>query len=216
MTVDRQIQELVLATLEHEPGVDAAQIGVSVVDGVVTLQGSVPSFRQKWLAERAARHLATVRAVANDLEVVRAEAQTSDATIAQAVADAIARESAVPAGRVKATVRRGWVVLSGTTTWAFQRAAAEGAARSVAGVKGVANSVTIEPQISIGDLHARIEEAFRRAAEADAHGVKVEARDGTVVLSGTVHSHNEREAAERAAATAPGVNRVDDRLIVAP
>jgi osmotically-inducible protein OsmY len=86
----------------------------------------------------------------------------------------------------------------------------------VAGVKGVANSITIEPPISIGDLHTRIEAAFRHAAEADAHGINIDAKDGTVVLSGTVHSSNEREAAERAALTTPGVNRVDDRLIVAP
>jgi osmotically-inducible protein OsmY len=216
MTLDRRIQQMVLATLEHEPGLDAAQIGVSVVDAVVTLQGTVPGFRQKWLAERAARHIASVRAVANDLDVIRADASASDATIAQAVADALDSESAVPAGRVKATVRHGWLVLNGTTTWAFQRAAAERAARRVAGVKGVANSITIEPQLSVGDLQARIEEAFRRTAEVDAHGVKVEARNGTVVLSGTVRSYNEREAAERAAATAPGVSQVDDRLIVAP
>jgi osmotically-inducible protein OsmY len=216
MSIDRRLQEQVLAALEYVPGLDAAQIGVSVLDGVVTLQGVVPTFRQKWLAECAARHLPSVRAVANDLEVARPESPATDAVIAQAVADAIERDNAVPAGRVKATVRHGWVTLTGTTTWPFQRVAAERAAAGVDGVKGVANSVAIEPQVSVGDLHARIEAALRQAAELDANGIKVDAHGGVVVLSGTVHSASERDAAERAALTAPGVSWVDDRLIVAP
>ena len=212
MTLDRWRQELVLEALEREPGIDAAQIGVSVLDGVVTLRGRVATIRQKWLAERTARHCASVRAIANDLEV--AHVDTSDAVIAQAVADAIEWDSAIPAGRVKATIRNGWVTLNGTTTWQFQRAAAERAVRQVAGVKGVANSIVVE-QVSVDDLQARIEDAFRHVAEADAHAVKVESHNGTVVLSGTVHSDAEREAAERALLAAPGVNRLDDQLRVA-
>jgi osmotically-inducible protein OsmY len=216
MTIDRRLQEQVLAALEREPGVDAGHVGVSVVDGVVTLQGLVATFRQKWLAERAARRLVGVRALANDLEVAGTTASVSDAVIAHAVADALKWDSAIPAGRVKATVRHGWVTLTGTTTWQFQRSAAERAAAMVHGVRGVANSIAIEPHVSIGDLQSRIEDALRHAAEADAHGIRIEARNGTVVLSGTVHSVSEREAAERAALTAPGVSRVDDRLVVEP
>jgi osmotically-inducible protein OsmY len=215
MSNDRRLQEQVLATLEREPGVDAAQIGVSAHDGVVTLQGIVPTFRQKWLAERAARHVPSVRAVANDLEVARPELAT-DGVVAQAVADAIDREPAVPTGRVKVTVRHGWVTLTGTTSWPFQRAAAERAVANVPGVKGISNSVAVEPQISVGALRTRIEAALRLAAELDAHGITVEAHEGSVVLSGVVHSASEREAAERAALAHPGVSRVDDRLIVAP
>jgi osmotically-inducible protein OsmY len=216
MTIDRRLQDQVFAALERELGVDAAQIGVSVVDGVVTLQGLVPTFRQKWLAERAARRLVGVRALANDLEVASTRLTTSDAAIAQEVANALEEDGAIPTGRVQATVRHGWVTLTGTTTWPFQRSAAERAAALVHGVKGIANSITLEPQISVGDLQARIEAALRQAAETDALGISIEARDGTVVLSGTVRSASEREAAERAARSAPGVNRVDDRLRVAP
>jgi osmotically-inducible protein OsmY len=215
MSNDRRVQERVLEALERESGLDAAQIGVSVLDGVVTLQGIVPTFRQKWLAERAARRLLLVRAVANDLEVARPDTAPSDAAIAQAVANAIERDDVVPTGRVKATVRHGWVTLSGTTTWQFQRTAAERAAGRVAGVKGVANSIVVESQIIVRDLQTRIEAALRQAAERDAHGIAVEAHDGTVVLSGIVHSVCERDAAERAALSAPGVSRVDDRLVVA-
>jgi osmotically-inducible protein OsmY len=216
MTLDRRVQEQVLAALEREPGVDAAQIGVSVVDGVVTLYGTVPTFRQKWLAERVARRLLAVRAVANDLEVARAETTTTDAVIAQAVANALEWDSAIPNGRVKATVRHGWVTLTGTTTWQFQRQAAERAAQRVEGVRGVANSITVEPQVSVGDLKTRIEEALRRTAELDAHAIRIETHDGVVVLSGTVHSKVERDAAEAAAIAAPGVSKVDDRITIAP
>jgi osmotically-inducible protein OsmY len=216
MSIDRRLQEQVLTALERELGVDAAQVGVSARDGVVTLHGLVPTFRQKWLAERAARRLREVRAVANDLEVVRLDAPANDALIAQAVADAIDWDDAVPTGRVKATVRHGWVTLTGTATWQFQRAAAERAAARVAGVKGVSNSIVVESEISVPELHARIEAAFRQAAEIDAHAVAVEAHAGTVVLSGIVHSANERAAAERAVLATPGVARVDDRLVVAP
>lgn len=216
MTIQRRLQEQVLAALEREPGVDAAQIGVSVADGVVSLQGHVPTFRHKWLAERAARRLLGVRAIANDIEVAGTDAGVSDQSIARAVADALEWDSAIPHGRVKATVRHGWVTLTGTTTWQFQRSAAERAAALVTGVKGVANSIILEQELNISDLQVRIEAALRHAAEADAHGITIEAREGTVVLSGTVHSKSEREAAERAARTAPGVSRVDDRLVVAP
>ena len=215
MSIDRRLQEQVLAALEREPGLDAAQVGVSAHEGVITLQGIVPTFRQKWLAERTARQLPLVRAVANDLEVARPEL-TTDAVVAQAVMDAIERDPAVPTHRVKATVRQGWVTLTGTTTWPFQRAAAERAAAHVPGVKGVSNSVGVEPQLSVGALRTRIEAALRLAAEIDAHGITVEAHDGIVVLSGIVHSASERAAAEHAALTHPGVSRVDDRLIVAP
>lgn len=215
MSIDRRLQEEVLATLEREPGIDAAEIGVSAHDGVVTLQGIVPTFRQKWLAERAARHVPSVRAVANVLEVARPDL-TADALVAQAAADAIQRDPAVPTGRVKATVRHGWVTLTGTTTWPFQRAAAERAVTRVPGVKGVSNSIGVEPQISVGALRTRIEAALRLAAELDAHRITVEAHGGTVVLSGVVHSVSERDAAEQAVLATPGVNRVDDQLIVAP
>src|SRR5262245_18937114 len=107
MSIDRRLQDQVLAALARELGVDAAQVGVSAHDGVATLQGIVPTFRQKWLAERAASHVPSVRAVANDLEVARPDL-TTDPVIAQAVADAIEQDDAVPAGRVKTTVRHGW------------------------------------------------------------------------------------------------------------
>ncbi len=215
MKTDRQLQDQVLQALEWEPGVDAADIGVSVDDGVVTLRGDVATLREKWLAERTARHIYGVRAVANDLQVTPGDAGVrTDSAIAQAVANAIEWDSALPDGAVKATVRNGWVTLNGTVMWQYQKAAAERAVQHLYGVKGVNNSILVKPEVSPGDVKAKIESAFRRSAEIDADRVKVETRDGTVVLRGTVHSLIERDEAERAAWAAPGVTRVEDHLIV--
>jgi osmotically-inducible protein OsmY len=153
MTIDRHIQERVLAALEWEPGVSAEQIGVTVVDGVVTLQGVVTTLREKYLAERIARRLSLVRAVANDLEVAPGPAGSrNDSAIAAAAANALEWDSALPNGSIKATVRNGWVTLTGTAAWAYQRSAAERAIRNLNGVKGIANHVVIEPAPKASDV----------------------------------------------------------------
>jgi osmotically-inducible protein OsmY len=217
MKTDREIQEQVLAALEWEPGVHAEHIGVTVVDGVVTLQGLVTTLREKFLAEHTVCGVHSVRAVANDLDVAPVpSAARSDSTIAAAAANALDWDSAIPDGAIKATVRNGWVTLTGAVGWAYQRSAAERAIRNLNGIKGISNAVVIEPVVSVADVKASIERAFNRSAEIDAQRVNVDARDGTVILTGHVHSFTEREAAERAAWAAPGVTNVDDRLLVAP
>jgi osmotically-inducible protein OsmY len=217
MKTDRELQEQVLQALEWEPGVDAADVGVSIDDGVVTLRGDVGTLREKWLAERAARHVAGVRAVANDLEVAPDEGGArTDSAIAQAVANALEWDSALPDGAVTATVRHGWVTLNGTVPWHYQRVAAERAVQHLFGVKGINNSIVVKPHVTPGDVKAKIESAFKRSAELDAARVSVETRDGAVILRGTVHSLIERDEAERAAWAAPGVTRVEDHLLVVP
>ena len=217
MKLDRHIQEQVLAALEWEPGVHAEHIGVTVVDGVVTLQGIVTTLREKYLAERIARRLYSVRAVANDLTVAPdAAASRSDSAIAAAAANALEWDSAIPDGAVKATVRAGWVTLTGTVSWAYQRSAAERVVRDLTAVKGISNDVVIRPAVNVDDIKSGIERAFRRSAEIDAERVNVDTDGGTIVLTGKVHSLTERDAAERVAWSAPGVTSVDDRLVVAP
>ncbi len=217
MKIDREIQQHVIGALGRDPGLDAARIGVSVTDCVVTLQGTVTTLRQKWLAERAARRIALVRAVANDVEVEPDEHRSrSDTAIAGAAATALEWDSAVPDDNVKATVRHGWVTLTGNVTWPYQKTAAEHAVDRLNGVKGVANSIVVAPSANTADVKAEIEAAFRRSAELDARQIAVDAHGGTVILTGTVRSLHERDEAEQAARTAPGVTRVDDRLEVAP
>lgn len=217
MKSDRELQEQILAALEWEPGVDAAGIGVSVNDGVVTLQGTVPTFIQRSTAERTARHLFGVRAVANDIQVTPTVAGSrTDSAIAQAAATALEWDAAVPDDAIKPTVSNGWVTLNGSVGWQFQMSAAVRAVEHLVGVKGVTNAIILKPQVSAGDVKTKIENAFKRSAEIDAQRVKVETKDGGVILTGTVHSLVEKDEAERAAWAAPGVTRVDDRLMVTP
>jgi osmotically-inducible protein OsmY len=132
------------------------------------------------------------------------------------VASALEWDSSVPDNAVKATVSNGWITLNGAVEWQYQKSAAEEAVRHLYGVKGVTNAIDLTPRLSVGDVRAKIESAFKRSAEIDARRVNVEVRDGGVILTGTVHSLSERAEAERAAWAAPGVTRVDDRLEVAP
>jgi osmotically-inducible protein OsmY len=216
-TANRELQEMVLNALEWEPGIDAGSIGVTVREGVVTLTGQATTLYGKWTAERAARHVYGVRAVANDIEVSPDETtRRTDSDIAQAAANALLWNASVPLNSVKVTVRQGWLTLTGTVDWHYQRLAAERAVEHLYGVKGVANSVALKPHASATDVKAKIELAFKRSAEVDATHVQVEAIDGQVILRGTVKSLNEREEAERAAWAAPGVKAVDDRIVVAP
>ena len=208
-----ELQHQVLAELEWEPGVDAAQIGVVVNDGVVTLTGTVPTYAQKLNAERAVRRLPGVKALVSELEVRPAlGAVRTDTDIARAVVQALEWDVAVPHEKIKARVVDGWVTLEGEVNFQFQRAAAERAIGNLAGVKGVSNFITIKPSVRPGDVKSRIEAAFRRSAEIDAGNVQVETHDGQVTLRGRVRTWAEREEAERAAWAAPGVSELKDEI----
>lgn len=194
MKSDRNLQDEVLAALEWEPGVNAAQIGVTVSDGVVTLRGTVSTLQEKWIAERAARHLVAVRAVANDLDVSpTGNAVRSDSAIAEVAANALEWDSAVPDGAVKVTVRNGWVTLTGTVAHQCEKSAAELVVQRLYGVKGVANSIVVKPRVSADDVTSKIEEALKRSAVIDSQRISVDARDGAVLLTGTVRSCNMRQ-----------------------
>ncbi len=219
MRTDRELQKDVLQALEWEPGVDAAKIGVSVKSGVATLQGTVRSYFEKSTAERVVRHVYGIRAVANDVSVtLDGVASHTDSQIAEAVANAVAWDTAVPLNAVKATVTNGWVALNGEVDWQYQKSAAQIDAERISGVKGVTNLVILKPKPHVSPItvKSKIESAFKRSAEVDSARVKVEAHDGQVILTGTVKSLNERDEAERAAWSAPGVTKVDDRITVSP
>jgi osmotically-inducible protein OsmY len=217
MRTDKQLQEAVLKALDWEPSVNAAQIGVTVQQGVVTLGGHAGTLREKWIAEKTTRHVWGVRAVANDLDVAPDGAKArSDTAIAGAAANALGWNSSIPPESVQITVRDGWVTLTGTVPWQYQKTAAEKAIEHLYGVKGVSNSIVVKAPVAAADVRQKIEEAFKRSADIDAKRIAVEARNGTVVLKGTVHSLSERDAAEHAVWAAPGVIALDDRLVVVP
>lgn len=214
---DKQLQQDVLDALDWEPSIDAAEIGVTVDDGVVTLRGKARTYTEKAAAERVTLRVFGVKALANDLEVrLGKAAERTDSDIAQAVAAALAWNTQVPANRVTVTVSSGWVTLRGDVDWEFQRAAATRAIRYLIGVQGVSSLVVVKPRLSVDDVKTKIEEALRRSAEVDARRIDVRVVNGEVTLSGNVHSWTERDEARRAAWAAPGVKDVQDRLAITP
>jgi osmotically-inducible protein OsmY len=214
---DRELQEHVLSALQWEPSVDAADIGVSVDKGVVTLRGDVKTFAEKATAERVALRVYGVNAVANDINVkIVASPERTDTDVAHAVVSALKWSAVVPDDKINVAVSNGWVTLKGRVDWEYQRAAAVTAVRDILGVRGVTNAIMLEPHVSIPDVKAKIEAALRRSAEVDARRINVVVADDRVILSGNVHSWNERNEARRAAWAAPGVKDVEDRITVVP
>jgi osmotically-inducible protein OsmY len=205
--------------LEWEPAINASRIGVSATpSGIITLTGSVETYAEKMAAERAAKRVLGVRAIANDIEVKLAglSARQTDTDLAQNVLQTLESDIAVPHEKITVEVDAGWVTLGGEVALHFQRAAAEQAVHRLAGVRGVTNGIRLQvrPSLEPADVKSRIEAAFHRSAEIDAHRIEIEARNGTVTLRGQVRTWAEREAAERAAWAAPGVLAVDDELLV--
>lgn len=213
---DTKLQHDVLAELEWDPSIDASKIGVAAKDGVVTLTGSVPTYAEKTIAERAAKRVYTVRAVANDIVVLLAAGERSDTDIATAALDVLRWNTRVPKDRVTVAVRDGWVTLEGDVDAWHQKDAVEHVIRDLVGVVGITNDIKVRSHVKPSDVRSIIEAAFKRSAEIDARRIHVEAHEGTVTLSGNVRSWAEREQAQAAAWSAPGVTAVENRIVVNP
>jgi osmotically-inducible protein OsmY len=211
---DLRVRGEVLRQLDWDPEVDASGIGVAAANGTVTLTGYIDTYAGKLGAERVAKRVRGVRAVANELEV-RLKLARTDPEIATDVARALQLRSTIPEN-VQATVHEGRVTLTGTTSWLFQKDEAERVVRHVPGVRGVHNHVTVLPRATERDVRRRIVEALLRSADVDARRISVNVADSEVVLRGTVATWLQRAAAERAAAAAPGVTTVRNEILVEP
>jgi osmotically-inducible protein OsmY len=215
MDQDRLLQRNVMAELEWEPAVESADIGVAVVDGVVTLNGFVKSYAEKLAAEKAVRRVAGARAIAEELKVRYAsDAKTADHEIAKRILDVFDWNSLIPQDTIQVKVEHGWVSLGGEVKRHYQSKEAARVASQISGVTGVSNRIRIQNAVSAGDVRKRIEDAFERQADLDARSVVISVDGNQVTLGGHVGAWHERRAAERAAWAAPGVTQVIDHIAV--
>jgi osmotically-inducible protein OsmY len=217
MKTDSEIERDVKAELGWNSDLKSTDIAISVKNGVVTLAGFVPRYIDKYEAEKAAKRVAGVLAVANDIEIrLPAVDERPDPEIAREVVTALKNQLPFSHEGIKAVVRNGWVTLEGDVEWQYQRLTAERAVRPLKGVKGIINDIKTKPRVEPSDIKQKIQEAFRRSAEVDANQITVETSGGEVILKGKVRSWIERDEAERVAWRAPGVTKVDDRIVVSP
>jgi len=211
---DVRTRDAVVRQLDWDPGVDSSAIGVAAKGGVVTLTGFIESYAGKLAAERVAKRVRGVRAVANDIEV-RLKLERTDPDLARDVSRALEMRAGVP-DTVQAAVHGGHVTLTGKVSWIAQKKNAEKAVRHVRGVRGIFNHVDVTPDQTHRDVRHRIVEALHRNADVDARHISVSIAGDVALLTGTVRSWFQLEAAEHAASSAPGIRWVDNRLVVHP
>ncbi len=216
MKSDAELKKDVVDELAWDPAVNASAVGVAVRDGVVTLTGHLDTYAEKTAVERVLKRVGGVKAIALELDVRLAPGHVrSDTDIARAAEQALGWNSMVPADKVRVIVDRGWVTLQGQLEWDYQRQSAEKAVRALVGVVGLSNEIAIAPRAAPADVTRRIREALTRQAQREVKHMDVRVNGGTVTLQGQVHSWHERNAAQGAAWSAPGVVQVINELSIA-
>jgi osmotically-inducible protein OsmY len=213
MKTDRQLQQDVMSELAWEPSVTSTEIGVEVKGGVVTLAGHVGSYLEKWEAQRAAQRVSGVKALAVEMDVSLPGSSTrNDVDIARAASNVLQWNTYWPEDQIKVLVENGWITLSGELDWEYQREAAERSVRGLMGVTGISNQIVLKSVATLRPDKSQIEAALKRRIHSDSRHITVEVDGADVILSGTVHSWADREAARNSAWSTPGVRNVADNL----
>ena len=215
MKTDLEIQKDVVEQLKWEPFLNAAQIGVSVKNGIVTLSGQVDAYSKKILAEKAAKKVAGVKAIAEDIQVGLSPAyRKTDAEVAEAVVNALKWHTMIPEEKIRVSVEEGNVKLEGEVEWEYQRNQAKTSVENLSGVKYVTNLITVKPKITPYELQQKITASFQRSANIDAGKITAEVLGGKAILRGKVRSFAEIEDAENAVWSAPGIVSVENKLVI--
>lgn len=215
---DIQIQQDVMRELRWDTRIGSTEVGVEVDKGIVSLTGTVENFAKKHAATEAAHRVAGVLDVANDVQVhLPGSPGHTDTEIARAIRSALEWDAFVPDQRIKSSVSEGWVTLEGEVDFLREREDAGKVVRRLGGVRGVWNQITVKPKkVDPVALRRMIGEALERRAEREADEIGVTVDDGSVTLSGKVHSWLEKNAVVGVIGHAPGVRTVSDKLRIEP
>ncbi|MCY2685875.1 BON domain-containing protein [Salinimicrobium sp. TH3] len=215
MRADQKIKEEVVQQLEWEPHIDATGIGIAVRDGIVTLSGRVGTYYEKLLAEKAVSKVRGVRAVVEKLKTEISQSnERSDETIAKAALNHLKSHSQVPFEQINLKVEEGFITLEGEVDWNYQREAAQKAIQFLTGVRGVKNNLKVRPATKPDDLKRKIRDSFERNAVIDADHIDIKLIGHRIILSGSVHSWLEKKQAEKIALNAPGINKVENNILI--
>lgn len=213
MKTDSEIQKDVMDELKWDPMLTVSEIGVAVKKGVVTLSGMVNTYAKKIAAEKAAKRVAGVKAVAEDIEVkISGMGKKNDTEIAEMVLNELKWHSSVEEDKIKIKVENGWVTLEGEVDWEFQRSAIHNVVENLVGVSGIINNIKVTPRLKSKDIKQKISAAFHRSAMVDSDKIEIDTTGSKVILRGKVRSWAEKKDAEDAAWLAPGVSAVDNQL----
>lgn len=215
MKSDHQLKQDVIAELQWEPAVDENEIGVAVKDGIVTLTGHLKSYAEKHAAEEAAQRVSGIKGLAEEIEVrLPGLSKRSDADIALHAQRGLEWNALVPRDKIQIKVENSWITLSGEVDWNYQRLAAKNALRNLMGVVGISNQIVVKPKVLPKNIKASIEAALQRRAHEETESLSILVSGNEVTLAGSVPSYSERRAAYLAAASAPGVAHVIDKMVV--
>jgi len=216
MKTDHEIQQDVIDELGWEPLLkNSSEIGVAVHDGIVTLGGYVNFYPEKLAAEKAAKRIKGVKAVAMDIDVrLTDEGKLPDSKVAEAVVRALEWNALIPEENIKIKVDNGWVYLDGEVDWLYQKELAEKVITDLSGIRGISNNIKVKPELDTVIVKENIKKALERSANLEADKINIETKGNKVILRGVARSWTEKKAVEKAVASAPGVAEVDDQLSV--
>lgn len=218
MKTNEQLRKDVMEELKWNSELQsvATEIGVATKDGVVTLSGTVDSYRKKVAAEEAVQKVGGVKVVASDIEVkIPGLGKRNDTEIAEAVKNALRWNSTISDNEIDVKVDNGWVYLNGTVDWMFQKDSVQRNVEWLTGVTGVLNNIKLKSRtINTQSIKGKIAAAFHRSATVDSSTIRVETLGSKVILHGRVRSWAEKKEAERIALASPDVMSVENKIDV--